>query len=608
MRSSERIEEAEMDEYGLRELIEDVRAGRLHRRRFVQMMVGLGLGAPLAAQMLASAGVAFAQSGAAFAPTRRGGGGTLKLLWWQAPTMLNPHFATGTKDQDASRIFYEPLAAFDPEGNVVPVLAAEAPSVAAGTLARDFTWVTWRLKTNVTWHDGKPFTADDAIFNYEYVSDPATAAVTSGSYREISKIEKIDSHTLRVVFTRPQPFWSDAFCGVRGMMLPKHVFESFKGAKSREAPANLKPVGTGPYRFVDFKPGDVVRAEINPNYHVANRPYFDQLEMKGGGDAVSAARAVIQTGEYDYGWNMQVEDDILRRLEQGGKGRVNIWPTGNPEHIQCNFSDPWTEVDGERSSAKTTHPLLSDPAVRQALNLLVDRAAVQEQIYGRQGQVSANFLNAPSRFRSPNTKWEFNVDKASQLLESAGWKRGTDGIRAKDGKRLKMVYQTSINAPRQKNQQIVKQAAAKAGVELELKSVVASVFFSSDPANPDTYPHFYADLQMYNTTMTAPDPQFFMNQFCSWEIASRANKWQGRNVTRFRSEEYDRAYRAADSELDPVKRAALFMRMNDIVIQNVVVIPVLWRNGVSASALNLRGMDLNGWDSTLWRLPYWHRA
>jgi len=170
-----------------------------------------------------------------------------------------------------------------------------------------------------------------------------------------------------------------------------------------------------------------------------------------------------------------------------------------------------------------------------------------------------------------------------------------------------MLYQTSINAPRQKNQQIVKQAAAKAGIELELKSVTASVFFSSDPANPDTYPHFYSDIQMYNNGPNAPDPQYFMNQFVSWEVASKANKWQGRNITRWRNEEYDRAYTAADSELDPVKRAALFIKMNDLVIQNVVVIPVLWRNGASASVANLRGMDLSGWESTFWRLPHWTR-
>src|SRR5262249_25579772 len=151
-----------------------------------------------------------------------------------------------------------------------------------------------------------------------------------------------------------------------------------------------------------------------------------------------------------------------------------------------------------------------------------------------------NFLNAPSRFYSKNTRWEFNVDKANQLLDAAGWKRGADGIRAKDGKRLKMLYQTSTNAPRQKTQQIVKQAAAKAGIEIELKSVVASVFFSSDAANPDTYGHFVSDLQMYTNGLNAPDPQYFMNQFVSWEVCAKANKWQGRNVTRWRNDEYDR--------------------------------------------------------------------
>ena len=175
---------------------------------------------------------------------------------------------------------------------------------------------------------------------------------------------------------------------------------------------------------------------------------------------------------------------MLRRMEQGGKGRTDIAPAAGIEHLLCNFSDPWTEVEGERGSAKSSHPFLTDPAVRQALALLIDRAGIQEQLYGRQGQATANYLNAPSRFRSPNTRWEFNVDKANAVLEQAGWKRGADGIRAKDGKRLKMVYQTSINPVRQKTQAIVKQAAAKAGIEMELKSVVASVYFGSDPGQP----------------------------------------------------------------------------------------------------------------------------
>jgi peptide/nickel transport system substrate-binding protein len=594
-----------MDERELRTLIDEVKRGRLSRRSFVQTMIALGLTAPMAGQMLASVGVAQAQGKLTYKPTRRGGGGPLRVLWWQGATLLNPHFAVGTKDQDGSRIFYEPLASWDPDGNLVPVLAAEVPSLQNGGVAKDGRSVTWKLKQGVAWHDGKPFTADDCVFTWEFAADPATASVSIGTYRDV-KVDKLDSHTIKVSFAKPTPFWADPFVGVRGMVIPKHLFEPFKGAKSREAPTNLKPVGTGPYRFVDFKPGDVVRGELNSNYHLPNRPFFDTIEMKGGGDAVSAARAVIQTGEFDYAWNMQVEDEILKRMEQGGKGRADIVAGGNIEHIQLNNTDPWKEVDGERSSLKTTHPFLTDPAVRQALNLLVDRASVQEQIYGRTGIATANFLNQPARFQSKNTRYEFNIDKANQLLDAAGWKRGPDGIRAKDGKKLKLVYQTSINAPRQKTQAIVKQAAAKAGIDMELKSVTASVYFSSDIANPDTYTKFYTDIQMYTTTMTQPDPELFMNQFTSWEIASKDNKWQGRNITRWRSEEYDKLYRAAESELDPVKRAALFIRMNDLVIQNVVVIPVVFRPRVAAVSNTMR-VEQSGWDSDFWNLANWYR-
>jgi len=594
-----------MDEYGLRELITHVKAGRLSRRGFVQMIVGLGLTAPMAAQMLASAGVAEAQSKLVYKPTKRGGGGALKTLWWQGATLLNPYFAVGTKDQDGSRIFYEPLASWDPDGNLSAVLAAEIPTQQNGGLSKDGKTVVWKLKKDVQWHDGKPFTADDVVFNWEYAADPATASVHIATYKDI-KAEKVDSHTVRVILPKPTPFWADAFVGIRGMIIPKHVFEPFKGGKSREAPANLKPVGTGPYRFVDFKPGDIVKGELNPHYHMPNRPFFDTIEMKGGGDAVSAARAVMQTGEFDYAWNLQVEDEILRRLEQGGKGKVDIVAGGDIEHIQCNFTDPWKEVDGERSSAKTKHPFLSDPAVRQALSLLVDRASVQEQIYGRTGITTANYLNAPSRFQSKNTKWEFNVDKANQVLDGAGWKRGSDGIREKGGVKLKMVYQTSINASRQKTQQVVKQAAGKAGIDIEIKSVTASVYFSSDPANLDTYPHFSTDIQMYTTTMTQPDPELFMIAFTSWEVASKENKWQGRNITRWKNEEYDKLYKASEGELDPAKRAAMYIKMNDLVIQNGVVIPVVWRPRVRAISNKLK-LEQSGWDSDFWNLQHWYR-
>jgi peptide/nickel transport system substrate-binding protein len=596
-----------MDERQLRRLIGRVKDGKLSRRAFVGRMLALGITAPLASEMLAFCGAARAQEKekVPYKPTKRGGGGALKVLWWQGATLLNPHFAVGTKDQDGSRIFYEPLAGWDSDGDLFPVLAAEIPSRENGGLSADGLSVTWKLKRDVTWHDGKPFSADDCIFNWEYARDPAVAATTIGSYQN-SKVEKLDSHSIKVTFEKPTPFWADPFVGTRGMLIPKHLFDAYRGDKSRDAPTNLKPVGTGPYKFVDFKPGDMVRGEINTNYHEANKPHFDTIEMKGGGDAVSAARAVIQTGEFDYAWNMQVEDELLQRLEKGGKGRATITPSGNIEHIQLNSTDPWTEVDGERASLKSKHPLLSDPAVRQALGLLVDRQSVQDHIYGRTGVATANFLNNPEKFRSKTMKFEFNIEKANQILDAGGWKRGADGIREKDGKKLKFVYQSSINAPRQKNQAIVKQACQKAGIDVELKSVTASVFFSSDLANPDTYTKFWCDIQMYTTTMTQPDPEVFMNQFVSWEASTKENKWQGRNITRWQNAEVDKIYREAQNELDPVKRAAIFIRINELACSDHAVIPVVYRPKVGAVSNRMR-LDISGWDNDLATLKDWYR-
>jgi peptide/nickel transport system substrate-binding protein len=595
-----------MDEQGLWRLMRRVRDGKMSRRAFVRRMAAVGLTAPMATQLLAFAGVspAAAQSVPEYKPTKRGGG-QLKILYWQGATLLNPHFAVGTKDQDGSRVFYEPLAGWAADGTLVPILAAEIPSIENRGLAEDGRSVTWKLRRDVKWHDGEPFSADDVVFNWEYARDPGTASSSIGSYRDVNVV-KVDDFTVRVEFQQPTPFWADAFVASRGMIIPKHKFKDFTGDKSRDAPTNLHPIGTGAYRFAEFRPGDLVKGEANPNYYLPNRPFFDSVEVKGGGDAVSAARAVLQTGEFDYAWNLQVEDEILKRLEAAGKGEVLVTESGNIEHIQLNNTDPWTEVDGERSSLKTTHPSLSDPAVRQALNLLVDRKAVQEFIYGRAGIATANFLNNPPRFRSPNTSFEFNIAKANEILDKAGWARGSDGIRQKNGVRLKYVYQTSINAPRQKNQQIVKQACQRAGIDIEIKSVTASVFFSSDVANPDTYTKFYADIQMYTTTMPQADPQLFMNQFCSWEVATKENKWQGRNITRWRNEEYDRLFRQAESELDPVKRAALFIAMNDLVIKNVVVIPVVARPRISARINALRA-PLSGWDLEFWKLSDWYR-
>jgi peptide/nickel transport system substrate-binding protein len=593
------------EENALREWLDRARRGEWSRRRFVDAVGALGLGAPLALQLLTHAGIAQAQPSFAYRPTRRGGGGTLRILSWQGPTLLNGHFSNGSKDQLATRLFYEPLATWDRDGSLYPVLAAEIPSVANGGVAKDGLSVTWKLKRGVTWHDGEPFTADDVVFSWELLRNPEAAAFTVGSFTPVSEARKIDSHTVQLRFAKPTPAWYDAFVG--DPVLPRKHFAAYQGGKSREAPANLKPVGTGPYKLVDFKPGDSVRAEANTAYHMPNRPHFDALEIKGGGDSVSAARAVLQTGEYDLAWMIQVEDEVLQRMERGGRGRIDAAPGGDVEYMMLNQSNPWIEVDGERSHASTRHPYLRDPAVAKAIAQMVDRESIERFIYGRGGVATTNFLNNPPQYQSSRRGESFDPARANALLDAAGWVRGAGGIRAKGGERLKMLFQTSTNAARQKVQNIFKQSAGQCGIDVELKATSATVFFSGDAANPDTNARFQADLQMYTITRGGPDPGRFMELFCSWLIANKANKYLGRNVTRWSNAEYDKTFRAAETELDPVKRAALLIKLNDLVCDAHVVVPIVARPKLTAMNSQLQA-PISGWTVESGRIFDWYRG
>jgi peptide/nickel transport system substrate-binding protein len=486
------------------------------------------------------------------------------------------------------------------------VLAAEIPSLENGGVARDGLSVTWKLKPGVTFHDGQPFTAEDVAFTYEYANDPATAATTRGDYTNIERVEVIDKSTVKLVFKEPTPIWNQAFIS-GGHIFPKHLIDKYKGAESRNSPYNLRPVGTGPYKIVDFRPGDVITAEINPTYHVPNRPFFDKVELKGGGDAPAAARAVLQTGEMDYAWNLVVEPDILADLVKNNIGRIIINnPGSGTEHIQLNFTDPNVEVDGERSSLKTKHPFFSDLKVRQAVALSINRKLIVDELYGDGGVEGIYMVYNPRKFMPENGKYEFNLQKAAALLEEAGWRRSGSGVRTKDGKPLKVLFQTSVSPVRQKTQAIIKKDMESIGFEVELKSVISDVFFSNDAGNPDTLNHFTADLQMYNTG-PGPDPQTFWQLGLSTDVAQKANKFAGRNKPRYQNPDFDRLWNQARVELDPVKRADLLKKINQLMVDDVVLIPVVNVNGRGAAKNNIKGVRLSAFDSTLWNLPFWYR-
>lgn len=532
----------------------------------------------------------------------------LKLLYWQAPTILNPHLSTGFKDMEASRIVLEPLASFDENGEFVLFLAAEIPTKENGGLSPDGKSVTWKLKRDLKWSDGQPFTAADVVFTYEFITNPEVASTSAEVYQPIASIEAVDDYTVKINFKQVNPAWFLPFLGSEGMILPRHLFAEYNGADSRQAPANLNPVGTGPYRVVEFKPGDTVVYEPNP-YFRNQELGFERVELKGGGDSTSAARAVLQTGDADFAYNIQVEPQVLNQLEAAGQGRIISVFGASSERILFNHTDPdRATAEGEKSSVEFPHPFFQDRQVRQAFNLAIDRDTITTQLYGKTGKPTTNFLVAPDRYVSPHTTYEFNLDQAAKLLDEAGWvDTNGNGIRDKDGVEMQVLFQTSVNPVRQKTQTIIKQGLKSIGVEVELKSIDASIFFSGDPASTDTVNHFYADLQMFTTGNLNPDPGNYMQGYLCDEIAQKSNGWSGANYSRYCNPEYDALWQQSQTELDPEKRRELFIQMNDLLIEDVAVLPIVHRADVAGVSNSLVGVSLTPWDRNTWKIMDWKR-
>ncbi len=544
------------------------------------------------------------------AMAQRGSDGHVSILYWQAPSILNPYLSGGTKDIEAASMILEPLARHDEAGNLVPWLAASVPSVANGGVAEDLTSITWTLKEGLLWSDGSPVTSADVVFTAEYCLDPGGGCSGLTRFDDVVEVTAVDDLTIEVTFGAAKPYPYGPFVGASSPILQKAQFADCTGARAPECTeANFNPVGTGPFRVTEFRSNDVITLEANPHYRDPARPAFATVTFKGGGDAASAGRAVLETGEYDYAWNLQLAPDVLAGMQEAGHGVVVSSFGTLVERLIVNLTDPDPAHGEARSTRAHPHPFLSDPAVRRALSMAIDRDVLVEIGYGPAGRVTCNIVPAPALYTSTanDSCLVQDIEGANRLLDDAGWRPGADGIRQKDGVRLAIVYQTSTNAVRQDFQSLIKHWWSGIGVETELRNIDASVFFGGDPGSPDTYLKFFADIQMYASNFDGTDPEPYL---ASWRCGNEPRpdtQWQGQNIPRFCSAGYDVLVGQMAATGDLEERGRLARAMNDMLMQDHVMIPLVHRGRVSAHAASLGGVRLNTWDSELWNIADWHR-
>ena len=557
---------------------------------------------------------AVALAGTAWA-AERGRDGELRLLYWQAPSTMMPYLSGGTKELEASSVVIEPLARYDNDGKMHPWLAEEIPTVANGGVSEDLKSITWKIKPGIKWSDGSELTSADAVFTYEYCSHPDTGCTSSNYFNDIVSVDALDSHTIQINFTVAKPFPYAPFVGYNAPIMQKAQFDGCIGAKAQECTEqNFNPIGTGPFKVVDFKPNDVIVFEANDLYREEGQPAFSKLLFKGGGDATSAARSVLETSEMHYAWNLQVEPEILSKMAEAGKGTIIAGFGTSVERLMVNFTNPDPDLGDDRAeylggnNNRNPHPFLADYAVRRALSLAIDRQILVDAGYGSAGKVGCNVLPAPAIYASDaNDECKVqNVDEANRILDEAGWVRGSDGVRAKGGVRLSILYQTSTNSVRQGTQAFIKEMWKAIGVETELRNLSASVFFGGDPGSPDTYQKFYADIEMYTNNFSGTDPETYMANWTCKQVSRRANTWGGGNMPRWCNPDYDALSTEMSKTADLDDRIRLAKAMNDMLMQDYAMIPLIHRGGVSAFSNVIEGPRGNEWDSELWNIAEWH--
>ncbi len=502
---------------------------------------------------------------------------------YQEPENLNTYIGVQTVITYVHRPFAEYLIDVNDRGEYVPVLAAEVPSVENGGVSKDGLTITYKLKKGVKWSDGQPFTSADVKFTWEALVNPKNLVKSRSGYELIESVETPDDYTAVVKYREYYAPYLTRFAPV----LPKHILGKLENMN--DAPYNRMPVGTGPFKVTEWVSGDHITMVKNPDYREADKVKIDKLFFK-----IIPSREVgiaqIQAGDIDGVWDL-IEAQIPM-MERNPEVTLCLSSALVSERLIMNHSTPVAPNNG---NPDYPHPVLADVKVRQAIQYAIDKQTIIDKLL--YGKAQPGTTEIPDGWaHNPSVKpTEYNPKKAMQLLDEAGWKPGSGGIREKGGTRLRLkITTTTGNKLREMVEQVLVAQMKAVGIEFYIENVPSSVLFGSWSNDADRKKGRY-DILMYTTGPGIDPHQQYEGYFHSKNIPTVANGGSGYNYTRHRDAELDKWLETAGKAPSMEKRADAYRKAQERVAEIVPHIYLYRRVNVHVFRNNVKGWKPNGY-------------
>ena len=517
---------------------------------------------------------------------------------YQEPENLNTYIGVQTVITYVHKPFAEYLIDVNDKGEYFPVLAAEVPTVANGGVSEDGLTITYKLKKGVKWSDGQPFTSADVKYTWEAIANPKNLVKSRSGYELIESVETPDDHTAVVKYKEYYAPYLTRFAPV----LPKHILGKLDNMN--DAPYNRMPVGTGPFRVTEWVSGDHITMEKNPHYREADKVKIDKLFFK-----IIPSREVgiaqIQAGDIDGVWDL-IEAQIPT-MEKNPEISLCLSNALVSERLIMNHSSPVAPNNG---NPDFPHPILADLRVRQAIQYAVDKNTIIDKLL--YGKARPGTTEIPDGWaHNPDVKsTEYDPEKAKQLLEEAGWKTGSDGIRQKDGTRLRLkITTTTGNKLREMVEQVLVAQMKAVGIEFYIENVPSSVLFGSWSNDADRKKGRY-DILMYTTGPGIDPHSQYEGYFHSKNIPTEANGGSGYNYTRHRDAELDKWLDLAGKAPSMEERAEAYRKAQARAAEIVPHIYLYRRVNVHAFRNNVKGWKPNGYGIidavATWNVADWY--